>query len=121
MLPSMKRDHSDERQTRIEFSFTAIVCGDGRILPIVESIGRRVVREIDPEGREGRRLLAAGQVTLRSADGRTSCRVPVDQFLREMKAQISGRASEHPRDRRWGQHCRELARSVSRSRARLAH
>ena len=117
----MKRNHSDERPAGIDFSFTALVCGDGRILPIVESIGRRVVREIDPEGREGRRLLAQGRVKLRSVDGRTSSRVPVDEFLRQMKAEISGRASEHPRDRRWGRHCRELARSVSRSRARLAH
>jgi hypothetical protein len=117
----MKSHHTDERPSRIEFTFSARVCGDGRVLPIVESIGRRVVREIDPEGREGRRLLADGKVTLRSADGRLSSRVPVGQFLTRMKEEISGRASEHPRDRQWKRHCLEIARSVSRSRARLSH
>lgn len=106
---------------RIERSYTAIVRGDGKILPIAESIGRRVLREIDPEGREGRGLLTAGKVTLWSSDGRRYRSLPVDRLLRRMKDDFRARLSEHPRDRRWGAHYRELARSVSRVRSRLSH
>lgn len=47
--------------------YSAPVCGDGRILPIIESVGRRFIREIDPSSHEGRRLLGEGRVALWSA------------------------------------------------------
>lgn len=47
--------------------YSALVCGDGRVLPIIERVGRRVIREIDPSSREGRRLLEERKVSLQSA------------------------------------------------------
>ncbi|HYR69212.1 MAG TPA: hypothetical protein VER77_04970, partial [Candidatus Dormibacteraeota bacterium] len=72
--------HEYGPSSRIEKRYTAIVCGDGRILPITETIGRRVLREIKPEGREGRKLLASGSVTLWTTDGRRYRNHPVDRL-----------------------------------------
>jgi hypothetical protein len=107
--------------SRIERRYTAIVCGDGRILPITESIGRRLLRQIEPEGREGRELLNAGKVTLWTPDGRRFQNYPVDRLLRAMREDLKSRAARNPRDRRWGAHLREVARSISRSRDRISH
>jgi hypothetical protein len=49
---------------RIRKGWTALVTGEGRVLPIVEKVGRRVIREIDPGSAEGSRLLAQGKVDL---------------------------------------------------------
>jgi len=68
----MKRAVSPARKPDLDITYTAFVCGSGRVLPIVESIGRRVVRQIDAEGSEGRRLLARGQVRLWPTDRRGS-------------------------------------------------
>ena len=54
---------------RIRKSYTAVVTGDGRVLPIVESLGRRLLREIDADSPEGRRLLAEGRVMLWADEG----------------------------------------------------
>src|SRR6266850_5598496 len=105
--------------TRIEKSYTAIVCGDGRILPITETIGRRLLREIDPEGREGRSLLTSGRVTLWTPDGKRYRNHPVDRLLRSMREDLKSRLSKHPRDRKFGAHLKEVARSLSRSRDRI--
>jgi hypothetical protein len=113
--------HDDNPPRLIERTYTALLRDDGAILPITESIGRRVIRVIDPEGREGRLLLSAGKVTLWSSDGRKLPRLPVDQLLHRMQADLKEKLSEHPRDRRWEEHFRGLARSVSRSRSRLSH
>ncbi len=105
----------------IEKAYTAIVCGDGRILPIVESIGRRVLREINPCSREGRELLSAGKVALWSDNARRARRVPVDQVLKEMKAGLTARIAEHPGDGRWRDYHVGLARALNRSRKILSH
>ncbi len=47
--------------------YSAPVSGDGRVLPILESVGRRLIREIDPASPEGQRLLESGRVALWSA------------------------------------------------------
>jgi len=54
----------DRFPQRIRKGWTALVTGEGRVLPIVEKIGRRVIREIDPGSAEGSRLLAEGKVEL---------------------------------------------------------
>ena len=88
----------------IEKAYTAHVCGDGRILPITESIGRRVLREIDPDSREGHALLKSGKVTLWVEDGHIPRRVPADQILSEMKQRLDERRAEHPRNKAWTSH-----------------
>lgn len=67
MGPQGKRD--GKFPEGIRKAYTAVVTGNGRVLPIVETVGRRVLREIDPESMEGRRLLAQGRVELWSDGG----------------------------------------------------
>jgi len=80
----------------IEKIHTALVCGDGRVLPIVESVGRRVLREIDSESAEGRALLSSGKVALWYDDGRRFMRAPLKSVLKEIQdASPAGGASRH--------------------------
>ena len=51
-------------QGRIRKVYTAVMTAGGRVLPIVETVGRRVLREIEADSREGARLLAEGRVEL---------------------------------------------------------
>ena len=108
-------------RTGIRRAYRAVVCGDGRVLPIVESIGRRVIREIDPASREGRDLLTSGAVALWSDAARSARRLPVKEVLGEIDARLRARIAAHRKDDRWRRHQREIARSVARSRRDLSH
>ena len=55
--------------------FRGTLSGDGRPGPIEERIGRRLVRLVDPESREGMRLLEEGDVDLVGPDGEQLGRV----------------------------------------------
>ncbi len=86
---------------RIEVTRTAVVCSDGRVLPIVESLGRRVLREIDPGSREGQTLLKAGKVHLWTDSGRRVHRLPVEVVLREENPFPGGTALRRAEVPRW--------------------
>ncbi|MBI3448343.1 MAG: hypothetical protein HY049_05435 [Acidobacteria bacterium] len=113
----MKRHH-DDAPARIHKSYTALICADGRILPITESIGRRVLREIDPAGREGRELLASGTVTLWTSDGKRHQKLKVAEILTKMKRDLDRKISSAPRDPRVGALYKSLAKSVTNARTR---
>ncbi len=101
-------------------SWNAFVLGDGRILPILETVGRRQIREIDPLSAEGRRLLAQGCVHLRWADGRQAGAVPVDRVLEEIDARTRARRALYPGDApRWTDHHDDLLRRIGSARRRL--
>jgi hypothetical protein len=105
----------------VEKSYTALVCGDGRILPIVEYIGRRVIREIDPRSREGRALLESGFVALWREGADAPRRVPLGKLLEEMKADVKAGLAGHPGESRWLAHQRGLAKSLTKTIARARH
>jgi len=109
------------RKGPIHRHYRAAVCGDGTILPIIESIGRRVLREIDPSSREGRLLLAAGKVALWSDGARRVRRAPVVEVLAQIDTDLKARLAEHPGDSRWRVHHLEMARAVRRVRRDLSH
>ena len=56
--------HDERFPERIRKVYTAVITPGGRVLPIVETVGRRVLREIEAESREGARLLQEGRVEL---------------------------------------------------------
>ena len=61
--------------------YSAMVLGDGGVLPIVERVGQRVIREIEPLSREGRSLLKSGRVTLWHEDGARHEAAPIAEIL----------------------------------------
>lgn len=83
-------------------TYRAALLGDGSVLPIEERLGRRILRTIEPESSEGRRLLGAGQVILR---GETEeWREPIDEVLerleRSCRDEMDGEGLEEPEARR---------------------
>jgi len=104
----------------IDVSYTAVICGDGRILPIVESIGRRVLREIDPASSEGRAILRSGDASLWSEDGRRLGRIPVEKALRDLEKRVRAHKAEHEDVARWRTHHARIAAAVARSRKDLS-
>ena len=58
------------RESFVKKTYTAIVCRGGRVLPIEERIGKRLLRVLAPESKEGRSLLDRGIVQLTHADVR---------------------------------------------------
>jgi hypothetical protein len=98
---SRPKQPTPKANDKIEVTLTAVVCSDGRILPIVESLGRRVLREIDPGSREGQMLLKAGKVQLWTDSGRRFSRLPVEVVLREDNPCPGGAALRRAEVRRW--------------------
>ncbi len=96
------------------FRYTAAVFGTGEIREIVESIGKRQVRTIDPGSREGRRLLTSGSVGLWS-DGATRAKPrPVGQFLQDLKDEIERQRQRRAGEKDWDRHCRGRLASIER-------
>jgi hypothetical protein len=64
-------------------TYRAALLGDGSVLPIEERLGRRILRTIEPESAEGRRLLGAGQVILRGES--EEWREPIGEVLERLE------------------------------------
>src|SRR5678816_1344714 len=92
----------------------AAVLGDGKVFPIVETIGRRVLREIDPLSAEGRSLLDAGRVTLWFDDGARAETAPIQKILDELQSTVRQRRDAYPGMPRWTDHHDQLLKSIGR-------
>src|SRR2546426_6023171 len=98
---------------------SAAVLGDGRILPIIETLGRRVLREIDPLSSEGRSLLDAGRVTLWYDDGARVETAPIQQVLDRLRSAVRVRRDAYPKVPRWTAHHDKLLKSIGRMKRSL--
>ena len=101
------------------FHYAAVIYASGEIPEIVESIGRRRLRVIDPRGKEGRELLCRGRVKLWPAPGEQGKRRPVDEvldaLLRDAREQVR-RGVDSGADARQVRDCRRRLESIERSR-----
>ena len=91
--------------TASPYRYTAAVFGTGQIREIVESIGVRIVRTLDPKGREGRRLLNDGRVGLWRISPSNATPCPVTDFLDNLGEEVEQQRGRHADDERWKQHC----------------
>jgi hypothetical protein len=75
----------------------ATMSGDGRLGPIEERIGRRLIRLVDPHSEEGHRLLTSGAVDLLGPEGEHFGRVHPAQACRLLRKRLEERlaASEN--------------------------
>src|SRR5438093_2853868 len=98
---------------------SAAVLGDGRILPIVEKLGRRVLREIDPLSPEGRSLLDSGRVTLWYDDGACVDTAPIQEVLDRLRSVVLRRRDAYPKVPRWTAHHDQILKSIRRMKRTL--
>ena len=71
--------------------FRATITGVGELGPIEERLGRRLVRLVDPESREGAALLRAGEVTLVGPEGAPLGRVGLEAARRMLERRLMDR------------------------------
>jgi hypothetical protein len=107
------------RDTFPEVDYSAAVCGDGRVLPINATIGRRHVAEIDPCSNEGRELLTSGIVTLYYDDGAHAEKAPIQEILDRLSSGVKSRRDAHPELPGWAAHHDRVLRSIGRMRKTL--
>ncbi len=74
----------------------AILLGDGTAGPIEVRLGRRLMRLVPPDSREGRRLLGEGRVDLIGPDGERLGRIPIEEARRRLRERLE-RLLECPR------------------------
>ena len=74
--------------------FKGTLSGDGRPGPIEERLGRRLVRLVDPESEEGRKLLAQGDVELRGPEGECLGCLSIHEAYEELIGRLERRLSE---------------------------
>jgi hypothetical protein len=72
----------------------ATLLGDGRLGPIEERIGRRLCRVVDPDSREGRRLLDNGEVDLVGPGGEHMGRLHLEEALDRLRARLESRLAD---------------------------
>ena len=96
------------------FRYDAVVFGSGEIGEILESIGRRQFRRVDPAGREGRLLLNAGLVQLWRGPHLAGEKAPVETVLGRLREAVEHDQSLHPGDRRWDDCCRKRLAAIDR-------
>src|SRR5262245_66252985 len=87
-----------------EKRYSAAILGDGQVLPIIETLGRRMLREIDPMSSEGRSLLDEGKVTLWYDDGARVETAPIQQVLDRLRSTIRARRDVYAKVPRWTAH-----------------
>lgn len=69
-----KKTSTHAFSTPIRKTYRAVRARQGAVFPIVESVGRRVIRQIDPASKEGRNLLEKGKVTLMNGERHAALR-----------------------------------------------
>jgi hypothetical protein len=74
--------------------FKSTLGGDGRIGPIEERIGRRLIRLVDPKSEEGAGLLRSGGVELMGPEGEWLGCVTLGDAYRELISRLEGRLEE---------------------------
>ena len=94
------------------FRYTAVVCGTGEVREIVESIGNRQTRIIDPRGREGRALLAGGRVRLWCDARPHADRLPVAELLKELEGEVRREWKGREGDAVWDRHCATRLKTI---------
>jgi hypothetical protein len=72
----------------------ATVSGDGRLGPIEERLGRRLIRLVDPSSEEGRSLLARHAVDLLGPGGERYGCVDLEEARRKLRARIEAHLSK---------------------------
>jgi hypothetical protein len=74
--------------------FKGTLSGDGRVGPIEERIGRRLVRLVDPESEEGSKLLEDGGVELLGPEGNCLGCVSLGYAYRELISRLESRLGD---------------------------
>lgn len=110
------RQRPERRRTSVRpsrpFRYTAVVLGTGEIPEIVESIGRRQVRTIEPSSREGRRLLRRGRVRLWRDPLTRGELAPVADVLERLRDSVQREHRGHPADDRFQDCCRRRLETI---------
>lgn len=107
------------RQALYQKHYSAVLCGDGSVLPIEERLGRRLLRTIEAPSTEGADLLRRGWVTLRTVDGKAIDRLPLSRVYARLKEELTERLAERPKDPSWCDHYRGILETVEQWEARL--
>jgi hypothetical protein len=74
--------------------YKGTLSGDGRLGPIEERLGRRLLRLVDPESDEGQKLLEQGDVELIGPDGEQLGRMRIEEAYAELIARLERRLTE---------------------------
>ena len=104
-------------------TYSAIVFPTGEIPEILETIGRRRMRSIDPCSREGRTLLASGRVRFWLEPQKAPEAVGVRDLFRHLQAEARAEHNRHAPAQGDGDPCHTLDRwaSVYLGDSRRAH
>jgi len=80
--------------------FRATVSGPGAPGPIEERIGRRLVRLVEPDSEEGRRLLHERAVDLIGPGGKSLGRIGIEEAYARLERRLASRLATEPAARR---------------------
>ena len=99
-----------------EPSYITTVLGNGQICPISEIIGRRRVRQIDPDSAEGKRLLQTGRVTILAREGQRFSGTPIVKVFDHLASEVSREVKDPDTDPRAVHELTQLLDTIQRQR-----
>ncbi len=82
-------------------TYTAHICGDGKILQIEERIGRKHLRAIDPLSKYGRQLLKTKKVLFYMPDGSLVRGTSITGIILKLKNLALDRMQKLPENSEW--------------------
>ncbi len=82
-------------------TYTAHICGDGKILQIEERIGRKHLRTIDPLSKYGRQLLNTKKVLFYMPDGSVVRGKSIKGIILQLKSTVLDKMQKLPEASEW--------------------
>ena len=128
MTTTLRRTPLDlPRGASFRRTYRAVLRDDGSVFPIEERLGRRLLRTIDPNSREGREILRCGIVRLTSSEPRRSAgdpaaAPPLATAPPTKTVCVSGRRVEAPdalAGSEWARICRDARERIETMRRAL--
>jgi len=121
MVESTRRTPLDLARERLfQKSYSALIRNDGTVLPIEERLGKRLLRTLAADSREGQGLLKRGFVTLKSPEGESFSGVPMEAILERLSRETSEKLARHAEDPEWQRRYRERLQTIGRFKRSLA-
>ena len=108
------------REALVRKKYRAFVLDDGTLLPIEERVGRRLLRTVPPNSREGRALVEEGLVSFVGSEGRAFAGTGFDEILERLARKAAGRLVRRDCAPETKKSCREALMKIDRIRRALA-
>ena len=109
----LQRTTLDIPSSALHKNYVARICGDGKILPIEERIGKKLIKTINPVSRKGKKLLAQQKVTFHLPDGDRLSPTSLSQVFLKLRESTLEKMKKFPEDEYQEAHTNQVIEHIN--------